>query len=327
VILDLPRFVASERPYWDELRKLLERLEADPYTRLGVSEVNRLRYLYSRAISGLAKLTAYSDQQTQQYLEGLVARAYTQCHPNRARGHRVRPLHWLWRTFPETFQKHIRAFALALALTIGGSSFGALALLHDTDAKPVLMPYGYLLQSPGERVKQEETRKNDRLQNQKDRFAAELMTHNIQVALTTLALGVTFGVGSTILLFYNGVTLGAVIADYARAGYGSFVAGWVLPHGIIEIPAILIAGQAAFVLGSAMVGWSNGLRLGERLRAVGPDVLTLAGGAACLLVWAGIVESFVSQYHYPVLPYSWKIAFGVLEGAVLIAYLGYVRRA
>ena len=46
------------------------------------------------------------------------------------------------------------------------------------------------------------------------------MTHNIQVTVMALALGMTFGVGTLILLFYNGVILGAVAADYIVAGQG-----------------------------------------------------------------------------------------------------------
>jgi len=36
---------------------------------------------------------------------------------------------------------------------------------------------------------------------------------------------------------------------------------------------------------------------------------------------AGFVESFLSQYHEPVVPYLAKIAFGLLELILLIVYL------
>jgi hypothetical protein len=58
-----------------------------------------------------------------------------------------------------------------------------------------------------------------------------------------------------------------------------------------------------------------------RLRAVLPDLVIMAGGVAVLLVWAGIVESFFSQYHEPVIPYALKIAFGVVELAALSLFL------
>ena len=40
-----------------------------------------------------------------------------------------------------------------------------------------------------------------------------------------------------------------------------------------------------------------------------------------MLVWAGIVEAFLSQYHEPVIPYSLKIAFGIVEAALLTVFL------
>jgi hypothetical protein len=40
-----------------------------------------------------------------------------------------------------------------------------------------------------------------------------------------------------------------------------------------------------------------------------------------MLVWAGFVEAFLSQYHEPVVPYSVKIAFGCVELTLLTAFL------
>jgi len=58
-----------------------------------------------------------------------------------------------------------------------------------------------------------------------------------------------------------------------------------------------------------------------RLRAVLPDLVTMAGGIAVLMVWAGVIESFFSQYHEPVIPYALKIGFGVVEMAALALFL------
>ncbi len=152
-------------------------------------------------------------------------------------------------------------------------------------------------------------------------FAATLMTHNIRVSIGAMALGLTFGFGTLVMLFYNGVILGAVSLDYLLAGEGTFLAGWLLPHGAIEIPAVLLAGQAGLVLGQAMLGWGRAEGLRERVREVSPNLLTLIGGVAVMLVWAGIVEAFFSQYHEPVLPYWLKISFGAAELVGLALFL------
>jgi uncharacterized membrane protein SpoIIM required for sporulation len=147
------------------------------------------------------------------------------------------------------------------------------------------------------------------------------MTNNIRVSILTFALGASWGVGTFVMLFYNGVILGAVAVDYVYAGQTQFLLGWLLPHGVIEIPAILVAGQAGFVLASALIGWGESSTRRARLRSVLPDVITLAGGFGVMLIWAGIVEAFISQYHQPVLPYSWKIAFGLVELTALTLFL------
>jgi uncharacterized membrane protein SpoIIM required for sporulation len=253
-------------------------------------------------------------------LEWLVSRAYAEIHEARER-RRFRPWRWFTTDFPRTFRRHVHAFQLAAALTLLGCAFGALAIGIDPEAKTVLMPFEGLQVTPAERVAREQQLQGQQLAGRKGRFSAELMTHNTQVALTTLALGMSFGFGTVVVLFYNGVILGAVALDYIRGGQSVFLLGWLLPHGAIEIPAILLGGQTGLVIASALIGWGSRVSRAERLRAISRDVVTLAGGATVMLVWAGIVEAFLSQYHEPVIPYGLKIAFGVMEIVLLTLFL------
>ena len=94
-----------------------------------------------------------------------------------------------------------------------------------------------------------------------------------------------------------------------------------MPHGVIEIPAILIAGQGGLLLAAALIGRGSRATLRQRLKAISNDLLTLIGGVACLLVWAGIIEAFLSQYHAPVMPYWVKILFGSVELVFLVGFL------
>jgi uncharacterized membrane protein SpoIIM required for sporulation len=327
MILDLERFVAENRGHWQELERMAGRLGSDPGAKLSYEDARRLHYLYERASADLARLSTFSaESQTRRYLSALVGRVYAEIYETRRRQSRFSPVRWFFGEFPRTFRRHIGAFALSVALTVGGTAFGAFAVAVDPLAKQVLMPFPGLEGDPGERVKKEESGPNKGLAGHRATFSAQLMTHNTRVALFTLALGVTCGVGSVLMLFYNGVILGAVALDYIRAGYTVFLLGWLMPHGVIEIPAILIAGQAAFVLARALIGRGDRTPPRQRLREVLPSVATLAGGCAVMLVWAGIVESFISQYHRPVLPYAAKIAFGACELIALCLFLGLAGR-
>lgn len=322
MIIDLQRFVAAERPHWAELERMLSRLESAPDARMSLEQLQRFHRLYERAAADLAKITTFSSEpETRRYLEALVARAYGEIHETRGRRARLSPLNWFFHTLPQTFRRHVRAFYLTIAITLAGCAFGGLALLFDPDSRHVTMAFGHDLMTPEERVKQEESATTDQLSGAKTSFSAFLMTHNTRVSIFTMALGMTWGVGTIILLFYNGVIMGAISVDYIMAGQTKFLLGWLLPHGVIEIPAILIAGQAGLVLANALIGWGRRVPLTTRLRAVSRDLTTLILGVAIMLVWAGFIEAFLSQYHEPIIPYEAKIAFGLIELTLLCLFL------
>jgi uncharacterized membrane protein SpoIIM required for sporulation len=315
VILDLQKFIAKERPLWDELEKGLARLEEDPLAQLGLGEIQRMHYLYERTCSDLARIGSFAaETEMRAYLESLVARAYSELHESRERRTRFRPLHWFFVTFPQTVRRHAGPLKLAVLACLAGIVFGASALTLDPASKETLLPFSHLAGDPSERVRmEEEVTEEDRLEGQKAAFSSWLMTHNIQVSIFAAALGVTWGLGTIVMLFYNGAILGAVSMDYVQSGEAPFLIGWLLPHGSVEIPAIVLAGQAGLLLAMAMIGRGSRISLKARLREALPDFVTLLGGVACMLVWAGLVEAFFSQYHEPVLPYAVKIAIGAIE--------------
>jgi uncharacterized membrane protein SpoIIM required for sporulation len=323
MIIDLQKFITEERSYWSELENELDRLEAKPESRLSLRHLERFHYLYQRASADLAKIATFSaEPNTRLYLESLVSRAFGEIHEIREKPYRLRPLHWFFTTFPQTFRKNIRAFWISLLVITVGAVFGGFTIGIDSNAKQILLPFSHLQGDPSDRVKKEEGVDADQLSGAKTSFSFFLMTHNTRIAIFTLALGMTWGIGTLVMLFYNGVILGAVAIDYVLAGETPFLLGWLLPHGAIEIPAILLAGQAGIVLAGALIGWGKPISLRMRLREISNDLVTLIFGVALMLVWAGIVEAFFSQYHAPVLPYSIKIGFGAFELVILALFLG-----
>lgn len=327
MIVDMQRFVRQEEPYWHELEHMLDRLEANLSAELTYEKAHRIHYLYRRASAGLARLAHMRQEpEVHAYLEPLVARAYAEIHQRRDQPYRFHPLRWFTQTFPQTFRRRGRAFVMSCGAFLVGALLGAVVLALAPDAKPVIMPFAHLIGDPSERVEMEETADEDRLEGHGGQFSTMLMTHNTRVSILTMAMGITFGFFTMVLLFYNGVILGAVAFDYVMAGEAEFLMGWLLPHGAVEIPAILIAGQAGLVLGGALLGAGATEGVRTRLRRVAPDLVTLIFAVALLLVWAGIVEAFFSQYHEPIVPYSLKIAFGTVELVALFGFLGLAGR-
>jgi uncharacterized membrane protein SpoIIM required for sporulation len=325
VILDLPRFVASARPRWAELESLLSTLEAEPDAERDVAFLARLHLLYERTAADLGKVRTFaSEPELVRHLEALVARAYAEVHETRNRRSRLslrRLAGLVLQDAPRAVRRHPRALLLGTLLTLAGMAFGALALGVDPAAKRVLIPFEHLSGDPAERVRQEEGGESRDADGHRAAFSSALVTHNVRVAVFAFALGGTAGAGTAVLLFHNGVVLGAIGFDYVRAGQTPFLLGWLLPHGTVEIPAFLLAGQAGLVLGASLLGRSSRLPLAARLRGVLPDLVAILALVVALLSWAAIIESYLSQHHEPTLPYGMKAGFGLLEGVLLAAFL------
>lgn len=322
MIVNMERFMAAEQPAWKELEGILDRMEADPDLHLDLQEVLRFQELYQRASAGLGDLAALAvEPGIRSYLEALVSRAYSEIHETRSGLRENAFRRFLFTDFPRAFRRHSVAAGIATAVTLAAAGMGGMAVQADPAARRALMPFSELLVDPRDRVAREEAKLSDPLEDAKGRFAASLMANNIRVALFALALGATWGIGTLIVLFYNGLILGAVAADYLAAGQARFLLGWLLPHGVVEIPAILIGAQAGLVLAAALIrrGREGGGR--DALRDARTDLVLLGGGAAVMLVWAGLVEAFFSQYHEPFLPYEVKIAVGAVELAVVSLWL------
>ena len=106
MIIDLDRFVAEERPYWDELDQLLAHLEERTQYQLTFEQSQRFYYLYRRCSADLGRLSpAAVEPPVSRYLQSLVARAYGEVHEERQTAVRFAPAKWLFQTFPRTFRR------------------------------------------------------------------------------------------------------------------------------------------------------------------------------------------------------------------------------
>lgn len=322
MIINLDSFMAKEKIYWDQLSKKLDHFEMYPNSKLSYEEISEVHYLYKRAVSGLSKIRTFSVEKDKiEGLNVLVGRAYSYLHGSE-KSNKINPIDdWFFIEIPTSFKRHIGKFSLAILFTFAGMIFGAGVLLLDYESKPYLMPFSHLIGSPSERVAEENKSDGKNISGHEAPFASLLMTHNIKVSVLALALGLTLGIGTLILLFYNGVILGAVITDYVLDGQSLFLGGWLLPHGVIEIPAILIAGQIGFIFARHQLSAFWRKEFVEETSRNRKDMVNLFFCLAIMLVWAGLVEAFLSQYHEPFVRYEYKILFGMIELFLLIAFL------
>ena len=122
--------------------------------------------------------------------------------------------------------------------------------------------------------------------------------HNLRaIALATLLGIFSFGVLGIIVLMLPLALIGYLMANLAWAGLSpaTFLLAFVLPHGILEIPAILLAGAAILRLGASLATPAQGQSVGEVwLLALADWLKVMVGLVMPLLLGAAFLEVFVT---------------------------------
>lgn len=148
-------------------------------------------------------------------------------------------------------------------------------------------------------------------------LSSMLISNNVQVAFLAFGSGVLAGLGSLLILVINGLSLGAVMAVFANRHVLDTIVLWVLPHGVVELTAIAIAGGAGLWMGSGLLLPGRRARL-PCFAARARDAVALIAGVAMLLVVAGVIEGWISPSHWP---REIKLLFSGVMALALLWYL------
>lgn len=315
--MDEREFVEKRQPTWQRLSAILEKAgDGGGVRRLSRAEVRALGPLYRRAASDLAYARAHAvSGALVAHLNTLVARSYALLYQTDTRqwGGLLR---FFTHDFPATFRRRIRFFLASLGFLLLGAAIGYLVVAQSKDNIYLWLPPGSKLHDS---VKYWESGKvTHRIDDSEAAlYSSSLMANNIQVSITAFALGVLGGVLTAYVLFTNGAVLGGMAALMTHVHqHANFWPG-ILPHGVVELSETVIAGAAGLSLGWALLAPGRYSRRDALVRAALDSVKLVIGGAF-LLIFAGLVEGFVS---HSVLPKPLKIGFGVASGVALYSYL------
>jgi uncharacterized membrane protein SpoIIM required for sporulation len=147
-------------------------------------------------------------------------------------------------------------------------------------------------------------------------FAAEVWTNNVWVAALCLAFGV-LGLPVLYLLFQNIANLAVIGSIMIRHGHAAQFWGLILPHGMLELTAVFIAGGVGLKLFWSWVEPGD-LTRGQSFAHEGRTAATVALGLVGVLAVSGCIEAFVTPSPLP----TWaRIAIGLLAEATFLAYV------
>jgi uncharacterized membrane protein SpoIIM required for sporulation/uncharacterized RDD family membrane protein YckC len=315
--------VRRQRKEWDEYQRLLDEARAQGLDQLGEAKVSRFAMLYREMAADLARARTYGASPELLYtMERLVGFGHNLLY---------RPPTRSWRRF--------REFA--------GGGFAALArrrwkpilVASVLFYLPTLLTFAAVRREPAltaqllgaemlARVEEaaEKERSGEGYVEVPEVFmpamATSLISNNVQVTFLAFAGGIMAGLGTAWILVLNGVMLGSVAAAFANQGQSLHLWTFVLPHGVIELTAICIAGGAGLWMGSALLLPGRRTR-SEVLVTRGREAVSLIGGTALMLVVAGTIEGFISPSE---LPREIKLGLATVFALAMVAYFAFAGR-
>jgi uncharacterized membrane protein SpoIIM required for sporulation len=308
--VDIDRFIALNTPTWDRLDELSTRAGRG-LRRLTPAEVDELVEKYQRVSSHLSHArAAYADPALSARLTRLVSQANGVIYASRSRARRAVSDFFAWR-FPAAVWQSGRYVAISAALLLAPAlALGAWVATSDEalDASaPEAVREAYL----------EEDFEDYYSSEPATQFATEVTVNNIQVAIIAFAAGVMLCLPTALLLVFNGANVGLAGGLFAEAGELDRFFGLILPHGLLELTAVVIAGAAGLRLGWAVIApgdRTRGQALSDEARRSG----VIALGLVLAFAIAGLIEGFITGRGVPT---GLRVGIGVAAEVAFITWI------
>jgi len=310
-------WLEKRQTHWNRLEQLLEQSGKGGLKSLTRSELQELGLLYRQAA---ADLSALREDPSGKYYAHSINLLLSRAHNTIYSGQKASAkgiLHFYRFTYPQIFRHNLKLILTSFLLFVAGGLLGMLLSATRPDFVRTFLP-----PQMTETIERHQMW-TDPVIRVSPRVSSAIMTNNLTVSFIAFAYGLTFGIGTAYMLFSNGVLIGVVGTACWYAGMGLPLWSFIAPHGILELPAIFIAGAAGFRLAQAIL-FPGVLTRRDSLIHSGGDAVRLLMGVVPVLIIAGLIEGFISPsqaVHWP-----WKFALSASIGVIFFSYLFYSAR-
>ncbi len=304
-------WLEKRKPHWNRLEQLLDQGGNGKLDSLSRAELRELGLLYRQTAADLAAIREdASSVNFARYLNQLLARAHNTIYSGR-KSSPYAILGFFRNTYPRIFRQNFSYCVTAFGLFVLGAVAGLVMTLQDPDFQlKVLGPQMV------ETIQKREMWTHS-IVSIKPMAASGIMTNNMSVGFMAFAMGITGGLGTIYMMLMNGLLIGVIGTACALAGMSLKLWSFVAPHGVLELPAIFIAGGAGLKLAHGLL-FPGTLPRRDSLSRAGSEAVKLLLGTIPMLVVAGVIEAFVSPTNLAI---PLKFAMAAALFAILVAYL------
>lgn len=305
------RWLEKRKAHWSKLEGLLALSTKDGLKALSRSDLQDLSLLYRQTAADLAAIREdRSSVHFSRYLNQLLARAHNTIYS----GRRASPwtiFSFFWDTYPRVFRQNLNYVLFALVVFLLGGVAGAVMTYQNPDFKVKILGPKMV-----ETIERREMWTHS-IVGIKPFASSAIMTNNMSVGFVTFAMGITAGIGTFYMMVFNGVMIGVIGTACWLSGMSLQLWSFVAPHGVLELPAIFIAGGAGFRIARGLL-FPGILPRRDSLAQAGFEAVKLLVGTVPILIVAGVIEAFVSPTGLAV---SLKFSMAAALFALFMAYL------
>ncbi|MFS0673297.1 stage II sporulation protein M [Ornithinibacillus sp. 179-J 7C1 HS] len=284
--MDIKQFIKLHREDWKELEHYITLLSKSRkhISSATISEFDRLYQKVSQHLS--YSQTYFPDDDVTFYINELVGKSHNLLYKNQVTsGKQIRD--FFTKKFVGLLFEQWKFIITAAFLFFIGGLAGFLAIMEDPLHLYSVLPSDVSQNVDPERLGEGHDAVDSSL------MSAEIMTNNIQVAILAFASGITFGLLTVYLMVYNGLLVGALAGLFWHYDMSYEFWAYIVPHGMIELTAIFIAGGAGLLMGYKLFVPGSYSRA-YQLKYHGKRSVQLFLGTVPLFVIAGIIEGFIT---------------------------------
>jgi uncharacterized membrane protein SpoIIM required for sporulation len=305
------RWLEKRKPYWSKLESLLNQSATSGLKSLSRSDLQELSLLYRQTAADLAAIREdRSSIHFARYVNQLLVRAHNTIYSGR-KANVTAIFSFFTDTYPVAFRRHWRHCLLATLIFAVAGLVGAVLTYQNPDFKVKILGPQMV-----ETIDRHEMWTHS-IVGIKPLASSAIMTNNMTVGFTTFAFGITAGLGTIYMMVLNGLMIGVIGMACWLAGMSLQLWSFVAPHGVLELPAIFIAGGAGFRIAQGLL-FPGVLPRRDSLARAGSEAVQLLLGTIPILIIAGTIEAFVSPTGLAVsLKFSLAAALFVLLGSYL----------
>ena len=311
--MDVQRWIARRETQWQKLEDLLKRLETKGIKSLKADEIALLASLYRSVSADLARAKTHQLGATIiHHLQTLTSRSYSQIYQgSRKQEWRAVISFYQW-GFPTVIYQSRIYIAIATAIFGMGMAIAWWFSWRDPSFLAMVVPDRliYLVRDRGELWM-------GSILGSEPLASSGIAINNMSVCFRTVGGGITGGLLTTYILFFNGILIGAIGALVQQNNLAFPFWAFVFPHGALELPAIFMAGGAGLLIARALL-FPGGYRRSDAFKIYGNQAAQLMFGVVPLLLIAGVIEGFVSPN--PAIPNPFKYLIGALLFWGLLIY-------